>query len=93
MILLYKLILCHLVGDHVLQLDHIAKSKGNNLYHLLVHCLLYTLPFYIMFGYDWRLLIIFLAHAIVDLLKAKYKKISYKTDQLIHFVTLLIYVL
>lgn len=92
MTLIYKLILCHLVGDHVLQLDHIAKSKGDNLYHLLVHCLLYTLPFYIVFGCNWRLSIIFLVHVIVDLLKAKYKKINYKTDQFIHFVTLLIYI-
>lgn len=43
---LFKLVMCHLVGDYVLQIDFIAKTKGENWYHLLVHCLLYCLPFY-----------------------------------------------
>lgn len=39
---LFKLVMCHLVGDYVLQIDFIAKTKGENWYHLLVYCL----PFY-----------------------------------------------
>lgn len=38
------LIMCHLIGDYVLQIDFIAKTKGQNLYHLFVHCALYCLP-------------------------------------------------
>ena len=35
-----QLIMCHLIGDYVLQIDFIAKSKGDNWYHLFVHCAL-----------------------------------------------------
>lgn len=34
------LVFCHLIGDYVLQCDFIAKTKGENRYHMLVHCLL-----------------------------------------------------
>ena len=89
--LIFKLICCHLVGDYVLQIDFIAKTKGENWYHLFVHCMLYCLPFYICFGFDWRLGVLLAAHLIVDPLKARYKKINYVQDQLIHYVTMLIY--
>lgn len=89
--LLLKLVFCHLVGDYVLQSDFIAKTKGENWYHLFVHCILYCLPFYVCFGIDWRLFIILAAHLIIDPLKARYKKISYTQDQVIHYITLLIY--
>ena len=39
---LFRLVMCHLVGDYVLQIDFIAKTKGENWYHLIVHCLLYS---------------------------------------------------
>ena len=91
--LIFKLICCHLVGDYVLQCDFIAKTKGENWYHLLVHCMLYCLPFYACFGFDWRLLTILVAHLIVDPLKARYKKINYVQDQAIHYVTILIYLI
>lgn len=32
------IILCHLMGDYVLQCDFIAQTKGKNWYHLFVHC-------------------------------------------------------
>lgn len=81
-----KIIFCHLVGDYVLQGDFIAKTKGENWYHLIVHCLLYTLPFYVVFGLDWKLSIIFATHIIIDVLKARYKKINYVVDQLLHYI-------
>ena len=80
-----KLIWCHLLGDYVLQIDYIAKSKGSNMYHLLVHCILYCLPFYIAFGLNKQLLAIFIFHVVIDLLKAKYRKINYITDQVLHY--------
>lgn len=89
--LIFKLILCHLAGDYVLQNDFIAQTKGSNWYHLFVHCMLYCLPFYVYFGLDWRLLVILITHLIVDSLKARYKKINYVQDQIIHYVTMLIY--
>lgn len=85
------LVLCHLIGDYVLQCDFIAKTKGENWYHLFVHCALYVLPFYICFGFVWQLAIIFIAHIIIDPLKARYNKINYWQDQALHYLTSLLY--
>ncbi len=86
------LVLCHLLGDYVLQIDMIAKTKGESWYHLFVHSALYLFPFILFFGYDWRLAVIFSTHFVVDALKARYKLISYTTDQLAHYVAALVYV-
>jgi hypothetical protein len=88
-----KLIFCHLVGDYVLQIDFIAKTKGENWYHLLVHCILYCLPFYIVFGLTWQLWVVFVTHIVIDALKARYKKISYATDQVLHYAIALLYLI
>lgn len=85
-----ELILCHLIGDYVLQVDFIANSKGDNFYHMFVHCALYCVPFYFFYGISWQLAFIFITHVIVDLLKARYKKIDYKTDQILHYIVLMI---
>lgn len=90
---LLNLIFCHLIGDHVLQLDHIAKTKGSNWYNLIVHCLLYCLPFYILFGIDYRFYILLLSHVIIDTLKARFNKINYITDQVLHYLMLCIYLI
>lgn len=39
----------------------------------------------------WQLGVILLMHGIVDPLKASFNKISYTTDQVIHYITLLVY--
>ena len=91
--LIYKLIFCHLIGDYVLQSDFIAKSKGENMYHLLVHCFLYAVPFYIIFGYDVRIPVIITSHIVIDILKARYKDIDYVTDQVLHYLAMLIYLI
>ena len=84
---IFLIVICHLIGDYVLQSDFIATTKGSNWYHLFVHCALYVVPFYIFFGLDWRIGILFGLHMIVDPLKAKWNKISYPQDQVIHYVT------
>jgi len=83
------LIACHLVGDYVLQSDYIARTKGENLYHLFIHSFLYTLPFYVVFSWNWVLLVIFVMHALIDSLKARWKLIGYAVDQIAHYVVLL----
>jgi len=88
-----KLIFCHLIGDYVLQIDFIAKSKGSNLYHMFVHCMLYCVPFAYLYGIDWRLCVIFISHIVIDLFKARYKKISYIQDQVLHYILLAIYLI
>ena len=89
--LLVTLVMCHLVGDYVLQSNFIASTKGENAYHLFVHCALYTLPFLIVFGFTWHAFIIFTTHIIIDPLKAKYHKLSYLEDQVLHYAICLIY--
>lgn len=88
-----NLILCHLVGDYVLQIDFIANSKGKNMYHLIVHCLLYSLPFYLVFGFVWQLIPLISLHIVIDLLKARYKLIPYWLDQVLHYLTCLFYLI
>ena len=56
------IILCHLMGDYVLQCDFIAQTKGKNWYHLFVHCALYCVPFLVVFGWTWLLAVIFISH-------------------------------
>ena len=90
---LVMLIICHLIGDYVLQTDFIAKTKGTNWYHLFVHCGLYVVPFIIVFGLSWKILFLFTAHMIVDPLKARWNKITYVQDQLIHYLTMIIYLI
>ena len=88
---IFLLVLCHLVGDYVLQIDFIANTKGENWYHLLVHCFLYVVPFYFVFGLCWQLYVVFLVHVVVDSLKARWKVINYVTDQVLHYCTLAVY--
>lgn len=91
--LLFILVVCHLIGDYCLQSDFVAKTKGQNWYHLCVHCILYTVPFYVVFGWDLRLVVIFISHVIVDALKARYHKISYPVDQIIHYAVMFVYLI
>lgn len=80
------IVICHLIGDYVLQCDFIAKTKGTNYYHMLVHCLLYLVPFVIVFGIDWRIYLLLITHLIIDPLKARYNKINYTVDQILHYI-------
>jgi hypothetical protein len=87
------LILCHLIGDYVLQIDFIAKTKGSNWYHLFVHSALYCVPFILIYELDWKIAILFITHMIIDSLKARWNKISYMNDQLLHYILLLMFLL
>lgn len=89
--LVFKLLCCHFIGDYVLQIDYIAQTKGKNWWHLIVHCFLYTLPFFLVFGWTWHLSVILFSHILVDTLKARYKKINYVTDQVLHLIVLATY--
>lgn len=91
--LLYKLILCHFVGDYFLQTDFLAQTKGANWWHLLAHCVLYSLPFFLLLGFDWRIMFLIATHVVIDALKARWCKISYVTDQTLHLIVLCVYFL
>lgn len=88
---IYRLIVCHFIGDYVLQSDFLAKSKGTNIWHMISHCFLYSVPFAIVFGFEWQIAVILCTHFIIDSLKARYKKIGYVADQVLHFAVLSIY--
>ena len=88
---LYELLACHFIGDYVLQIDFLAKTKGENWWHLIAHCVLYSVPFAVAFGIDWRIALIVITHIVIDALKARYKKINYLTDQMLHLIILWIY--
>lgn len=85
------LVMCHLIGDYVLQTNYIAQTKGENWYHLFVHCVLYVVPFYVCFGFCWQLAAVFAAHIMIDPLKARYQKINYWQDQVLHYIACLVY--
>ena len=91
--MLIYLVLCHLIGDYLFQTDFIAKTKGNNWYHMFVHCGLYIVPFAFFFGITWQLGVLFAAHMIIDPLKARYNKINYWQDQVLHYLLLLLYLI
>lgn len=94
--MIYKiviLVMCHLIGDYVLQNDFIASTKGSNSYHLLVHSILYCIPFALVFGVDIRLLIMLVGHFIIDTGKARYNYINYVQDQVYHYLCLAIYLI
>ena len=84
------LVMCHMIGDYVLQTDFLAKTKGTSWYHLFVHSLLYSIPFLFVFPFNYKLYILIISHFIIDALKARYKKIDYVTDQLLHYLVLTI---
>ena len=81
---LLKIVFCHLVGDYVLQSDYIAKGK--------VHCVLYCLPFYLVYGFNIQLVVLFIMHIIIDLLKC-IGKIDIVKDQVLHYaLAILLYI-
>ncbi len=90
---IYKLVLCHFLGDYVFQIDFLARTKGENWWHMLAHCVTYTTPFVCFFGFDWRIAFLLFSHIIIDSAKARYKKINYMSDQLLHIGTLAIYLM
>ena len=88
--LIIMAIALHFVGDYLLQIDFIASTKGKNWYHLVVHCVLYSFVFYVYKDFSIQVFIwLFITHMIVDVLKARYKKISYITDQVLHYIALI----
>lgn len=65
-------------------------EKDMSMNHFIVHCVLYTIPFYICFGFDLKILGIFIGHVFIDAEKARYDKFSYITDQVCHYLLLII---
>ena len=87
------LLFCHFVGDYVLQIDFLAKTKGINWWHLIVHSTLYLLPFYACFGASAVLIATWIIHFVTDACKARYGIIGYTADQTIHLANALLWLI
>ncbi len=87
------IIIAHAIGDYVFQSSYLAGNKGKDDYLLLIHCITYVAPFVFFFGITWQLLPLFVIHVIVDRLKARHNKINLWQDQVIHYLTALLYLL
>lgn len=87
-------LICHLLGDYVLQVDFIAKTKGDNLYHLFVHSVLYCVPFYLIMNIDiYAFFALFATHMCIDMMKATLRKISYLVDQILHYIVIILLIM
>jgi hypothetical protein len=86
-----KIIMCHAVGDYLFQTDYMAAAKGKDWYVLFIHCLCYCVPFAVVFGIDWRLVVMLAVHVITDALKARYNLITLTADQFVHYVTAMLF--
>jgi len=86
----YTIAACHFFGDYVLQTDFLAKTKASNPWHMLAHCVLYTVPFAVVFGIDWRIGWVLLTHLAIDELKV-HGMIGYALDQTGHLLVALPY--
>lgn len=66
MFLTADILLCHLVGDYLLQSDYMAQAKTQKSVPALLHALTYTLPF-LCLTLSWKaLLFIAVTHYLID---------------------------
>lgn len=86
-----KAIVCHVVGDYLFQTEYMAREKSKDWYVLFVHCVCYCVPFIYIFGLDFRIIILFLTHMMVDALKARYGKFGIYADQILHYQIVLMF--
>lgn len=104
--ILIVILYAHMLGDYFLQTDYLAMNKGKDNYILLAHCVLYGLGVGVVFGiFGFTLTTIDLAlisaiHYSIDYLKARGitpkligNKNALMLDQVIHYITLLMFIL
>lgn len=53
--LILKLLFCHLFGDYVLQTPYLAETKGQNGYHMFVHCTVFPYISALVWNGSWQL--------------------------------------
>jgi hypothetical protein len=59
-------LICHLIGDYVLQCHLMANKKVQSWAWAVTHAAFYTLPFLFLTRSPWALLVIFGTHAAID---------------------------
>lgn len=66
-------LICHLLGDYILQTDKQAVNKATSTKYALLHAFTYTLPFILITHSIAALAVICLTHALIDRFRmAKY---------------------
>lgn len=59
-------LIAHLIGDYVLQTDHMASEKSKSVWVALWHAMVYTLPFLFITQSFSTLVVITWTHAVID---------------------------
>lgn len=59
-------LLCHLIGDFIIQNDYMAQNKKHSDLHCFIHIVTYMLPFLFIHLAWWQLLAIAIQHYILD---------------------------
>jgi len=93
------LITAHMFGDYAFQSQYIAETKKKNLYHLIVHCWIYTFCIWVALALlnkmNWHIILtIFGTHFIIDYLKGRFSdklgEKAYFLDQVLHYAIILV---
>lgn len=99
--ILLIIIWLHFIADFLFQSDWMAINKSKNIKALLVHCIIYTLPFF-LFSTPWFWIFVFSSHLIIDGISSKVTTWLHKKnerhwffvvigfDQAIHMTTLVL---
>jgi len=59
-------ILCHLIGDYLLQNSWMALNKTTRWIPAMVHACFYSIPFLFITGISWSIPVICVTHCIID---------------------------
>ncbi len=70
---------CHVLGEYVLTPWDIRCRKASNYYILSIHNLIYILPFGLLMGVDYRLLILYFTHLAIEWNRKKFKLVEEHT--------------
>jgi hypothetical protein len=62
-------LVCHAIGDYVLQSDWMAREKVKRWWPALVHACVYVLPFLALRPSPWALAVMVSTHAVIDRLR------------------------
>ena len=92
------LLICHLLSDYYFQSQEMADKKDNNIRVLAFHILLVGIPLFVLTiiipSLWWKILIVFLSHALIDFFKPILQRILVKTsiifilDQVLHLTVI-----
>lgn len=63
---MFTAVLCHLIGDYVLQTHWMANEKTKRWWPAVVHALTYGIPFAFVVPSIWAWLVIVGTHAVID---------------------------